>query len=42
LPQLAAHVTPPFLQLADALQAAVVDGALKPGERLPPQRGWQK
>jgi hypothetical protein len=27
-----------FLQIADALQAAVVDGLLKPGDRLPPQR----
>jgi DNA-binding transcriptional MocR family regulator len=26
------------LQIADALQAAVVDGSLKPGDRLPPQR----
>jgi DNA-binding transcriptional regulator YhcF (GntR family) len=26
------------LQIADALQAAVVDASLKPGDRLPPQR----
>ncbi|GGC91177.1 putative HTH-type transcriptional regulator [Undibacterium terreum] len=26
------------MQIADALQAAVVDGSLKPGDRLPPQR----
>jgi DNA-binding transcriptional MocR family regulator len=26
------------LQIADALQAAVADGSLKPGDRLPPQR----
>jgi DNA-binding transcriptional MocR family regulator len=29
---------PRFLQIADALQAAVIDGSLKPGDRLPPQR----
>lgn len=38
LPRLAAHGGPRFLQIADALQAALVDGALKPGDRLPPQR----
>jgi DNA-binding transcriptional MocR family regulator len=34
---LAVHGGPRFLQTADALQAAVVDGSLKPGDRLPPQ-----
>lgn len=29
---------PRFLQIADALQAAVAAGVLKPGDRLPPQR----
>jgi DNA-binding transcriptional MocR family regulator len=38
LPRLAAHGGPRFLQIADALQAAVVEGSLKPGDRLPPQR----
>jgi DNA-binding transcriptional MocR family regulator len=38
LPRLAVHGGPHFLQIADALQAAVVDGSLKPGDRLPPQR----
>jgi DNA-binding transcriptional MocR family regulator len=38
LPRLALHGGPRFLQIADALQAAVVDGSLKPGDRLPPQR----
>ncbi|PZP30146.1 MAG: GntR family transcriptional regulator [Roseateles depolymerans] len=38
LPRLALHGGPRFLQIADALQAAVADGALKPGDRLPPQR----
>ena len=38
LPRLAVHGGPRFLQIADALQAAVLDGALKPGDRLPPQR----
>ncbi|WP_170976645.1 PLP-dependent aminotransferase family protein [Massilia sp. HP4] len=37
-PRLAVHGGPRFLQIADALQAAVVDGSLKPGDRLPPQR----
>lgn len=38
LPRLAASKGPRFLQIADALQAAVADGSLKPGDRLPPQR----
>lgn len=38
LPRLAVHGGPRFLQIADALQAAVVEGSLKPGDRLPPQR----
>ncbi|MBA5604533.1 PLP-dependent aminotransferase family protein [Duganella sp. FT3S] len=38
LPRLAAHGGPRFLQIADALQAAVAAGSLKPGDRLPPQR----
>lgn len=38
LPRLAGNKGPRFLQIADALQAAVVDGALKPGDRLPTQR----
>lgn len=38
LPRLVANKGPRFLQIADALQAAVADGALKPGDRLPPQR----
>ncbi|WP_300752554.1 PLP-dependent aminotransferase family protein, partial [Janthinobacterium sp.] len=38
LPRLAANKGPRFLQIADALQAAVANGSLKPGERLPPQR----
>lgn len=38
LPRLAAHGGPRFLQIADALQAAVANGSLKPGDRLPPQR----
>ena len=38
LPHLAAHRGPRFLQIADALQAAVVNGALAAGDRLPPQR----
>lgn len=38
LPRLAVHGGPRFLQIADALQAAVVDGSLQPGDRLPPQR----
>lgn len=38
LPRLALRGGPRFLQIADALQAAVEEGALKPGDRLPPQR----
>ncbi|MFZ4289425.1 PLP-dependent aminotransferase family protein [Variovorax sp. HJSM1_2] len=38
LPQLAPHGGPRFLQIADALQAALAAGSLKPGDRLPPQR----
>lgn len=38
LPRLAAHGGPRFLQIADALQAALVEGVLKPGDRLLPQR----
>lgn len=38
LPRLAVLGEPVFLQIADALQAAVVAGSLKPGDRLPPQR----
>ena len=38
LPRLAVHGGPRFLQIADALQAAVASGALKPGDRLLPQR----
>lgn len=38
LPQLAMQGGPRFLQIADALQTAVADGALKPGDRLPAQR----
>jgi DNA-binding transcriptional MocR family regulator len=38
LPRLAGNQGPRFLQIADALQAAVADGSLKPGDRLPPQR----
>jgi DNA-binding transcriptional MocR family regulator len=38
LPRLAVRGGPRFLQIADALQAAVMDGSLKPGDRLPPQR----
>ena len=37
-PRLAARGGPRFLQIADALQAAVADGSLRPGDRLPPQR----
>ncbi|MDR2326772.1 MAG: PLP-dependent aminotransferase family protein [Acidovorax sp.] len=37
-PRLAMHGGPRFLQIADALQAAVADGVLTPGDRLPPQR----
>lgn len=38
LPQLTVRGGPRFLQIADALQAAVAGGSLKPGDRLPPQR----
>lgn len=38
LPRLAVQGGPRFLQIADALQAAVADGSLAPGDRLPPQR----
>ncbi|SDM17046.1 DNA-binding transcriptional regulator, MocR family, contains an aminotransferase domain [Janthinobacterium sp. OK676] len=38
LPRLGANKGPRFLQIADALQAAVADGSLRPGDRLPPQR----
>ncbi len=38
MPRLAAHGGPRFLQIADALQAAVADGSLRAGDRLPPQR----
>jgi len=38
LPRLAVHGGPRFLQIADALQAALLEGSLKPGDRLPPQR----
>jgi DNA-binding transcriptional MocR family regulator len=38
LPRLEAQAGPRFLQVADALQQAVADGLLKPGDRLPPQR----
>ncbi|MEM8519298.1 PLP-dependent aminotransferase family protein [Janthinobacterium sp. CAN_S7] len=38
LPRLARNKGPRFLQIADALQAAVADGSLTPGERLPTQR----
>ncbi|RZT08795.1 DNA-binding transcriptional regulator, MocR family, contains an aminotransferase domain [Duganella sp. CF402] len=38
LPRLATRGGPRFLQIADALQTAVGDGSLKPGDRLPPQR----
>ena len=37
-PHLAPHGGPRFLQIADALQSAVAQGVLKPGDRLPPQR----
>ncbi len=38
LPKLNPHGGPRFLQIADALQQAVADGLLNPGDRLPPQR----
>ena len=37
-PRLAGNKGPRFLQIADALQAAVADGSLAPGDRLPTQR----
>lgn len=37
-PHLRTGAGPRFLQIADALQQAVGDGLLKPGDRLPPQR----
>ncbi len=37
-PRLTLQGGPRFLQIADALQAAVADGSLAPGDRLPPQR----
>ena len=37
-PRLAGNKGPRFLQIADALQVAVADGSLTPGDRLPPQR----
>lgn len=38
LPRLTPNHGPRFLQIADALQAAVADGSLQPGDRLMPQR----
>jgi DNA-binding transcriptional MocR family regulator len=38
LPRISVHGGPRFLQIADALQTALADGSLKPGDRLPPQR----
>ena len=38
MPPLARQGGPRFLQIADALQTAVTNGSLKPGDRLPPQR----
>ncbi|WP_193317391.1 aminotransferase-like domain-containing protein [Janthinobacterium violaceinigrum] len=38
LPRLTPNKGPRFLQIADALQAAVAIGSLSPGDRLPPQR----
>ena len=37
-PRLNANGGPRFLQIADALQAAIMTGSLAPGDRLPPQR----
>ena len=42
LPRLAVHGEPRFLQIADVLQAAVVEGLLKQSNRLPPQRQGRK
>lgn len=38
LPRLTVQGGPRFLQIADALQAAMENGSLTPGDRLPPQR----
>lgn len=38
LPRLKPQAGPRFIQIADALQQAVADGRLNPGDRLPPQR----
>ncbi|MGK5064793.1 PLP-dependent aminotransferase family protein [Janthinobacterium sp. LB3P112] len=38
LPRLSVNKGPRFLQIADALQAAVADGSLTAGDRLPTQR----
>lgn len=38
LPQLRRGAGPRFLQIADALEQAINDGLLNPGDRLPPQR----
>ncbi|MEG2465978.1 MAG: PLP-dependent aminotransferase family protein [Comamonas sp.] len=38
LPRLTVQGGTRFLQIADALQAAVANGSLAPGDRLPPQR----
>ena len=38
LPKLKPHAGPRFLQIAEALQQAVGEGLLNPGDRLPPQR----
>ena len=38
LPRLTVQGGPRFLQIADALQAAMAEGSLRPGDRLPPQR----
>lgn len=38
MPRLTVHGGPRFLQIANALQTAVAQGLLKPGDRLPAQR----
>jgi DNA-binding transcriptional MocR family regulator len=38
LAELEHHAGPRYLQIADALEQALFDGRLKPGDRLPPQR----
>lgn len=38
MPVLSRQAGPRFLQIADALQAAIAAGSLKAGDRLPPQR----